>query len=88
MPRRAKEEFVVSLADILLRADRHKAAAISLLDAFRKRHAAWAHRIERLDAEVRASSAFDARALQRVDEQIQAEKSRIADETKSGAIRT
>jgi hypothetical protein len=37
VPRRAKEEFVVSLADLALRGGRHRAAARSILDAHRAR---------------------------------------------------
>ncbi len=37
VPRRAKEEFVLSLADIKLRAGRHRAAARALIEAHRAR---------------------------------------------------
>ena len=65
IPRRAKEEFVVSLADILLRARRFKAARDSLIDAFESRQGSWAHRIASLKADSAHLASFGSADLER-----------------------
>jgi len=87
LPRRAKEEFVVSLGDILLRAGRHRAAARSLVEAFRQRNAAFAHRLAALDGEVNGAGPFGAQDLKRVAARIDEEKQRIAAEESQGAMK-
>ncbi len=76
-PRRAKEEFVVSLADILLRARRYTAARDLLVEAFEARQGVWAHRIADLKAEAVGSRSFGAADLERFSEAVEKIKCQI-----------
>ncbi len=77
LPRRAKEEFVVSLADILLRADRHRAAARSLVDTIRHKRSRWTHRFARFDAQLTRAGPFGGADLQQLAGELDEEERRI-----------
>src|SRR5690606_19032777 len=78
VPRRAKEEFVRSLADIKLRAGRHRAAARALIEAHRARLEASA-----ADAEDSATLARLAARVERADAFGDAELRTVANEARA-----